>query len=67
MLTHQKNTLLSLLANFKARLYDYQADIDDKTNALGLAGKFSEASVHSNIWPTIDRNLTSIEKQIKKL
>ena len=67
MLNYQKNTLLALLANFKAKLYEFQSDIDDKTNALGLAGKFSEASAYSYILPTIDRNITSIEKQLKKL
>lgn len=67
MISYQKNTLLGLLAQFSAKLYETRNDIDDKTNALGLAGKFSEASAHSNIWPTIERNLTSIEKQLKKL
>jgi len=62
-----KNKLLIALNNFKTEFLNQQQSIDDKTNSLSMAGNFQEASAHSNIYPTIDRNITSIEKQIKRL
>lgn len=55
MLTHQKNTFLGLLANFKARLYEI--------DVIGI----DNLKRHQLTCNIIDRNLTSIEKQIKKL
>ena len=53
MLAYQKNTLLAMLSTFKAKLYDYaNSDVNFLHN------------ININI---IDRNLTSIEKQIKKI
>lgn len=66
-MTINKNKLLIALNVFKTELLEQQHAIDDRSNALASAGKYSEASAHSNIWPTIDRNITSIEKQIKRL
>lgn len=56
MLSYQKNALLSLLAQFKTKLYDTSTDTDERLTCHDLPAL--------NI---IDRNLTSIEKQIKKL
>lgn len=56
MLSYQKNTLLALLANFKARLYNTMEEDNRPLSFNGIA-----------ILTTIDRNLTSIEKQLKKL
>jgi hypothetical protein len=51
MLSYQRNSLLSLLAQFKMRLYDYNQETPRPIQEMAI----------------IDRNLTSIEKQIKKL
>lgn len=51
MLSYQRNTLLALLANFKAKLYNYMED------------NFLDCSARDIIL----RNITSIEKQLKKL
>ena len=67
LLSYQKNALLSLLAQFEAKLYDTRSEIDDKTNAMSSAGKFSEASAHSFIFEIILRNIQSTRKQINKL
>lgn len=67
MLNEHKNKLLSLLSQFKTSFYEAQHDIDNKTNELGTKGKFSEASSHSFIFETIERNITSIEKNVKKI
>jgi len=51
MLSHQKNNLLSLLAELKSALYKYNNE-QPNPNAIIFI---------------IENNLTSIEKQIKKL
>lgn len=63
MLNYQKNTLLSLLANFKARLYDSMV-LEENANS-GYSVFRNEQEQES--YKIIDRNLTSIEKQLKKL
>lgn len=67
MLQYQKNKLLNLAIRLELALNEARKDIDDKTNALGLAGKFSEASAHSFHYDIMERNITSIKKQIEKL
>ena len=62
-----KNKLLNLALRLESAINDARYDIDHKTNALGLAGKFSEASVHSFHYETLERNITSIKKTIKRL
>jgi hypothetical protein len=58
MLTYKKNSLLALLAQFKAKLYEF-AEQD------GAMLEFS--TEYQKAGETILRNLISIEKQIKKL
>jgi hypothetical protein len=58
MLSYQKNNLLSLLAQFRVKLYQ---DFNGSEYPRIIKGLTPE---NYNI---IDRNLTSIEKQIKKL
>jgi hypothetical protein len=67
MLSIHKNKLLNLALQLEIAINDAQKDIDDKTNALSLAGKFSEASVHSFHFETLERNIQSIKKTIKRL
>jgi len=59
MLSYQKNGLLSLLANFKARLYDYRTE-------FGLLEINADTKTLNSL-AIIDRNITSIEKKLKKL
>jgi hypothetical protein len=58
MLSYQKNALLSLLAQFKVKLYEA-----DPQKEL----KLPDCNDYINALFIITRNLTSIEKQIKKL
>ena len=67
MLTHQKNTLLNLALRLELAINDARQDIDAKTNALSIAGNFSEASAHSYHYETLERNISSIKKTIKRL
>mgnify|MGYP007071674857 CR=1 FL=1 len=67
MLTHQKTKLLNHALQLEIAINDARKDIDDKTNALGAAGKFSEASSHSFLLEILERNIQSIKKTIKKL
>lgn len=67
MLTYQKNKLINLLLQFEISFNDIKNDIDKKTNDLANSGNFTEASDYSFINEIIDRNLTSIKKQINKL
>jgi hypothetical protein len=67
MLNYKKNKLTNLILQFEIAFNEAQNDIDDKTNAMSAAGKFSAASAHSFIIPIIERNIQSIKKQIKNL
>lgn len=68
MLPYQRNSLLSLLAQFKVKLLIEQQQTighyyDMANDTIGnVRNKKADA-----IFNTIDRNLTSIEKQLKKL
>lgn len=68
MLSYQKNALLSLLAQFKVRLLEVE---EPKTQLVETSfGKMEDGTArnsHRHAIYTIDRNLTSIEKQLKKL
>ena len=55
MLTYQKNKLLALLAQFEAQLYNSQ-EYEKEHHGW-----------RSDTYNTIDRNIQSIRKQIKKL
>lgn len=63
MLSYQKNALLALIAQFKFRLYE---DIRDR---LTDRDPITDKPTYNryDMINIIDRNLTSIEKQIKKL
>lgn len=67
MLTHQKNTLLNLALRLELAINEARQDIDAKTNALSAAGQFPEASAHSFHFETLERNIQSIKKTIKRL
>lgn len=58
MLSSQKNTLLYMLANFKAKFYEESENVSAMTEHDNRFIKAGEIII---------RNLTSIEKQIKKL
>ena len=58
MLTYQKNALLSLLAQFKEKFYTETENVGAMTEQDTRFIKAGEIII---------RNLTSIEKQIKKL
>lgn len=63
MLNYQKNALLSLLAQFKVKLLDCIKD--EKENATTSEQyKYNQTN---NALQTIYRNLTGIERAIKKL
>jgi len=68
MLSYQKNALLSLLAQLKVKLLiEHQQTVGHyydmaKDDIGNIADKKADA-----IYKIIDRNLTSIEKQIKRL
>jgi len=69
MLSYQKNSLLALLAQFKVKFYNYTQEMSDElfiANADNIENE-KENNAFGKIQLTIDRNLTSIEKQIKKL
>ncbi len=55
MLSYQKNKLLSLLAQFKVEFYKIPEHPRNKRYT------------NYKMYETIDRNLTSIEKKIKRL
>ena len=59
MLTYQKNALLANCARFRMALYE-------TNEGLGLKGNGSDIPTLYAL-KIIDRNLTSIEKQIKSL
>ena len=67
MLSHQKNTLLNLALRLELAINEARQDIDAKTNALSMAGQYSEASAHSYHFETLERNIQSIKKTIKRL
>ena len=58
MLTYQKNKLLALLSQFKAKFYQ---ETENVGNMTANDARFLKAG------ETILRNMTSIEKQIKRL
>jgi hypothetical protein len=66
MLSYQRNSLLSLLAQFKVKLYEAAEEMRNLkmviSNETDVLNSFQSQSLS-----TIDRNLTSIEKQLKKL
>ena len=67
MLTYQKSKLLNLALRLELAINDARYDIDNKTNALSAAGKYREASAHSFHIITLERNIQSIKKTIKRL
>jgi hypothetical protein len=67
MLNYQKSKLLNLALQLEIAINDARNDINDKTNALYAAGKYSEASAHSFHYETLERNIQSIKKTIKRL
>ena len=67
MLTYQKSKLLNLALQLEMAINDARKDIDAKTNALSMAGQYSEASVHSYHFETLERNIQSVKKTIKRL
>jgi hypothetical protein len=66
ILSYQRNSLLSLLAQFKVKLYEAAEEMRNLkmviSNETDVLNSFQSQSLS-----TIDRNLTSIEKQLKKL
>lgn len=67
MLSIHKNKLLNLALRLELAINDARYDIDNKTNALSAASKYREASAHSFHYETLERNITSIKKTIKRL
>jgi hypothetical protein len=67
MLNYQRSKLLNLALQLEIAINDARNDINDKTNALSNAGKYSEASAHSFHYETLERNIQSIKKTIKRL
>ena len=60
MLSYQKNTLLALLAQFKSKLWEDYLTIQ-------LANNKEQEEQLKKAVNIIDRNITSIEKQLKRL
>jgi hypothetical protein len=67
LLSYQKTKLLNLALQLETAINDASNDINDKTNALSIAGQYSEASAHSFHFETLERNIQSIKKTIKRL
>jgi hypothetical protein len=66
MLSYQKNGLLSLLAQFKVKLYEVAEAMRNSKKIISNEMDVLSSSELKAL-SIIDRNLTSIEKQIKKL